>query len=67
MITNAMGGATQQPVAAPAVMTLEQAAGSLQVSPADIQALIDDGSLQAKRIGSHYRIAKRAIDDFLAP
>ena len=81
MITNAMnasqgaaqpdGGvqnppATPQPPAAPAVMTLEQAAGYLQVSPADIQALIDDGSLRAKRIGNQYRIARKAIDDFLA-
>ncbi|MYC22581.1 MAG: helix-turn-helix domain-containing protein, partial [Caldilineaceae bacterium SB0662_bin_25] len=52
--------------AAPAVMTLEQAAAYLQVAPADIQALIDDGSLQAKRIGAQYRIARKAIDDFLA-
>ena len=81
MITNAMnvsqdsaqpnGGAqsqpaTPQPAAVPAVMTLEQAAAYVQVSPTDIQALIDDGSLQAKRIGSQHRIAKRAIDDFLA-
>ena len=58
--------ATPQPPAAPAVMTLEQAAGYLQVSPADIQALIDDGSLQARRIGSQHRIARQAIDDFLA-
>ena len=58
--------AAPQPSAAPAVMTLEQAAGYLQVSPADIQALIDDGSLQARRIGSQYRIARQAIDDFLA-
>ena len=58
----------RQPPAAwrPAVMTLEQAAGYLQVSPADIQALIDDGSLQARRIGSQHRIARQAIDDFLA-
>ncbi len=55
-----------QPPAAPAVMTLEQAAAYLQVTPADIQALIDEGSLQAKRIGSQYRIARKAIDDFLA-
>ena len=47
-------------------MTLEQAANYLQVTPADIQALIDDGSLQARQIGSHYRIARKAIDDFLA-
>ncbi len=71
------GGAQNQPVppqtptppqtpAAPAVMTLEQAAAYLQVAPADIQALIDDGSLQAKQIGSQFRIARKAIDDFLA-
>ena len=47
-------------------MTLEQAAGYLQVSPTDIQTLIDDGSLQARRIGSQFRIARQAIDDFLA-
>ena len=40
-------------------MTLEQAAGYVQVSPADIQALIDDGSIQARRIGSQYRIARQ--------
>lgn len=78
MITNAMQGAAQpdggapnqpvppQPPSAPAVMTLEQAAGYLQVAPADIQALIDDGTLQARRIGSQYRIARKTIDDFLA-
>lgn len=81
MITNAMGGGQQaagQPgqqaaaagagaaAGAPAVMTLEQAAAYLQVSPADVQALVDDGSLNAKRIGSQYRISKSAIDDFLA-
>ena len=58
--------APPQPPAAPAVMTLEQAAAYLQVSSADIQALIDEGSLQARRIGSQYRIARKAIDDFLA-
>ena len=58
--------APPQPPAAPAVMTLEQAAAYLQVAPADIQALIDDGSLHARRIGSQYRIARKAIDDFLA-
>ena len=81
MITNAMNTAqgavaphsgaqseptTPQPSTAPAVMTLEQAASYVQVSSADIQSLIDDGSLQARQIGSHYRIARRAIDDFLA-
>lgn len=70
MITNAMGGATQQPTqpaaTVPAIMTLEQVAAYMQVSPADVQALIDGGSLRAKQIGSQYRISKHAIDDFLA-
>ena len=52
--------------AAPAVMILEQAAGNLQVSSADIQALIDNCSLHAKRIGRQYWTARQAIDDFIA-
>jgi len=31
-----------------------------------VQALIDEGSLKAKKIGSQYRISKQAIDEFLA-
>ncbi len=50
----------------PEVMTLEQAAAYLQVSPADVQALIDSGELKARKIGSQIRISKRAIDEFLA-
>jgi len=77
MISQAMGqgqqAAPQQSVgaaagvaAAPAVMTLDEAAAYLKVGAADVQSLIDDGSVPAKKIGSQYRISKSAIDSFLA-
>jgi len=80
MIANTMASATQpaqqqaaaapQPAAAaagvPDVMTLEEAAAYLKVTPADIQAAIDAGELKAKKIGSSYRIAKDSIDAYLS-
>lgn len=80
MISNAMAGAqasqqaaaqASQPAAAsgglpPSVMTLEEAAAYLKVSPADIQALIDSGELKARTIGTQVRISKEAVDAFLA-
>lgn len=75
MIANAMSNA--QPAgqstptssgagAVPAVMTLEEAATYLRVSPADIQALLDSGEIKAKKIGAQYRISKEAIDAYLS-
>ena len=77
MITGAMTGANQpqQPAqqAAPAaagaaagVMTLEEAAAYLKVSPADVEAIITSGDLKARKIGAQYRISKDAIDAYLA-
>lgn len=77
MIANTMAGAqnsasspanTNQPAKSdsPAVMTLEEAAAYLRVSPADVQAIIDSGELKARKIGTQYRISKEAIDTFLA-
>ncbi len=78
MISQAMAGAMQpqqpqQPAAAPAaaagpggVMTLEEAAAYLKVTPEDVQAIIDSGELKARKIGAQYRIGKDAIDAFLA-
>ena len=77
MIANAMNSASTQrhhrlPSAAPAapapggVMTLEEAAAYLKVTPADIQAAIDAGELKAKKIGAQLRISKEAIDAYLA-
>jgi excisionase family DNA binding protein len=77
MISNTMAGANQpqQPAqpAAPAaaagaasVMTLEEAAAYLKVSPADVEAIITSGELKARKIGTQYRISKEAIDAYLA-
>ncbi len=79
-MTQGMMGATQQPAqtqqpatpAAPAggqvpnIMTPAQAAIYLQVAEADIMAMITDGSLKAKKLGSTYRISKAVIDEFMA-
>ena len=77
-MTQGMMGAQQQPAqpaapapgaaaaAVPDVMTPAQAAGYLQVTEADVMAMITDGSLKAKKLGTTYRIAKSVIDEFLA-
>lgn len=75
MITQAMQSSAQPAPApaaaaaapaAPGVMTLEEAAAYLKVAPADVQTAIDAGEIKAKKIGSQYRIAKDAIDAYLA-
>jgi excisionase family DNA binding protein len=80
MISQAMSGAMQPrpateassgsgnaaPAATPEVMNLNEAAGYLKVGVADVQGLIDSGQVKAKKIGSEYRISKKALDDFLA-
>ena len=50
----------------PDIMTPAQAAAYLQVSEADVMAMIQDGSLKAKKLGSTYRLAKGVIDEFMA-
>jgi len=64
----------QQPQAAPAsqqaggmpdVMTPQQAAEILQVSPEDVIAAIEAGDLKARKIGSAYRISKANMEEFL--
>ncbi len=57
---------TPSAAATPSVMTLEEAAAYLKVSTADVEAAINAGELKARKIGSQYRIAKEAIDAFLA-
>lgn len=69
MQTPAQPAAAPVPAAAgavPSVMTLEEAAAYLKVSPTDVEAAIAAGDLKAKKIGAQYRIAKDAIDAFLA-
>lgn len=66
MITQAMQGGAAAPAAVPDVMSLAEAAAYLKVSEADVQALIDQGQIKAKKIGTSYRISKKVIDDYLA-
>jgi excisionase family DNA binding protein len=76
MIANAMSSASSHAPQAPStpagvpapggVMTLEEAAAYLKVTPADIQAAIDGGELKAKKIGAQVRISKEAIDAYMA-
>jgi excisionase family DNA binding protein len=78
MLTNAFNTAQQQPQqqqpstgagassSVPDVMTLEEAAAYLKVSTDDVQALIDEGQISARKIGAQYRISKGVIDQFMA-
>ncbi len=50
----------------PAVMTPAQAAEIVQVSEADIMAVIESGELKARKIGSAYRISKANLEAFLS-
>jgi excisionase family DNA binding protein len=47
------------------VLTPEQAAQTLGVSVEDLMASINAGDLKARKIGSAYRIAKSALEEFL--
>jgi excisionase family DNA binding protein len=47
------------------VLTPEQAAQTLGVSVEDVMASITAGELKARKIGSAYRIAKSALEEFL--
>lgn len=52
--------------AAPEVMTLAEAAAYMRVGESDVEELISSGQIKAKKIGSAYRISKKALDAFLA-
>jgi len=51
--------------AMPDVMTPAEAAEFLKVAAEDVVAAIEAGDLQARKIGSAYRISKDALQDFL--
>ena len=50
----------------PDVMTPQQAAEILQVSPEDVVAAIEAGDLKARKIGSAYRISRANMEEFLS-
>ena len=51
--------------AAPQVLTPAQAAQALGVSEEDVMTEITAGHLKARQIGSQWRIAQSALDEFL--
>ena len=63
MVRGMQGGATA--AAGLDVLTPEQAAQLLGVSVEDVMASINAGDLKARKIGSAWRIAKSALEEFL--
>jgi len=73
MVTQASGGGSGQqapaaaaPAGVPEIMTLSEAAAYVRVGEEDVLAIINSGELKAKKIGSSYRISKKAIDEYLS-
>ena len=60
----AAGGAAAG-ASVPDVMTPDEAAQYLKVSPEDVISAIDAGDIKAKKIGDAYRISREALDEFL--
>jgi len=58
--SGATGGAT------PEIMTISEAAAYIRVGEEDVLSIIQAGELKAKKIGSNYRISKKAIDEYLS-
>ena len=66
-----MSGASQQSggesaSSVPDIMTLSEASAYMRVGEEDLLAVIQSGELKAKKIGTSYRISKKAIDEFLS-
>lgn len=54
------------PAPADDVLTLEEAAGLLRVDVVEVRRLAESGELPARRIGEQWRVARRALLDWLA-
>ena len=59
------GAAPSGGAGTPDVMTPSEAAQVLRVSEEDVVAAIEAGDLRARKLGSAYRISKKALDEFL--
>ncbi len=59
------GGGGMAAAATPAVMSPADAATYLQVTEADINLMVTEGTIKSKKIGTQVRISKQALDDFL--
>lgn len=72
IMNQATAPAAPAPVAAaaaaagPELLTPAQVAEMLGVGEADVVATLESGELKGKRIGTHWRITKGAVDSFLA-
>lgn len=68
MVAGAQQPTAQAPVAAavPEIMTLSEAAAYMRVGEEDVLSVIQSGELKAKKIGTSYRISKKAVDDYLS-
>jgi excisionase family DNA binding protein len=62
----AQPAAAAGPAAAPDIMTLSEAAAYMRVGEEDVLAVVQSGELKAKKVGTSYRISKKAIDDYLS-
>jgi excisionase family DNA binding protein len=49
----------------PNILTVPEAAQYLRVSEQQVVELIETSRLAAVKVGADYRIAKRALDDFM--
>jgi excisionase family DNA binding protein len=63
--TQPTGGAPTGGGGIPDVMTPAEAASILRVSEEDVIAAIQAGDLSARKLGSAFRISKKALEDFL--
>jgi excisionase family DNA binding protein len=59
------GGSPAPGGGVPDVMTPSEAAQILRVAEEDVLAAIEAGDLRARKLGSAYRISKKALDEFL--
>jgi excisionase family DNA binding protein len=64
MVPGAMA-APAQAGAAISVLTPEQVAQTLGVTPADVMQELEAGTLKGRKIGSQWRIPQAALDEFL--
>lgn len=62
----ARGYPAPPPVQYAKVLTTAEVAEYLRIPEFEVIALIDEGKLPAARIGSEYRVARSAVEDFLA-
>lgn len=59
------GGVSPVSSKAPDIMTVAEAAAYMRLSESEVLALIEEGRLGAAKIGSSFRVARIAIDDFM--